>query len=323
MTPPSEQKRRLLVVESEQFSPRAAQCLEQAFDVAWCNLDRTGLLERVPDVDGLWVRLAHRIDEEVFSRGKRLQFIATNTTGLNHIDLAAAAQRGIEVISLRGEETFLRDIRATAELTIALTLALLRRIPQAHQHVLDGHWDRNQFRGSEIYRRRVGIIGYGRLGRIVAGYFHALGANVQVCSRDLPPGSSIDGFPVLAMEQLLESSAIVSLHANYEPSNHHMIGPTQIARMNNAYLINTARGELVDEEALCCALERGSLAGAALDVLDDEYRCEPSQRAIVRFARRSDRVILTPHLGGNTTDSAHRTEEFLAQKLVTFVQNKT
>ncbi len=112
---------RLLVAEKTDFSEAAGSLLRQHFDVSWQDLDRAGLIGQLPDFDLLWVRLRSHIDEEVISNGRKLQAIATNTTGLTHIDLEAAQAKGIEVVSLRGEEEFLRDIRATAEHTIGLT----------------------------------------------------------------------------------------------------------------------------------------------------------------------------------------------------------
>ncbi len=312
---------RLLIAESSEFSPKALSLLNEHFEVACEDFDRAGLLNRVADANVLWVRLRNRIDAEVMDHAPHLRMIATNTTGLNHIDLEAAEARNIRVLSLRGEVEFLKDIRATAELTLGLTLALLRQIPAAHQHVMEGSWDRYLFRGVEVYRRTVGILGYGRLGRIVAKYFQALGANVLVASRELQSDTVVDGFPVVATDDLLSKSDIVSLHVNYEPANHHMIGVEQFHRMKpDAYFINTSRGELVDETALLLALEREQIRGAALDVLDDEYAGVDARKRLIEFARRSNRLLITPHIGGNTADSTQRTEEFLAEKLVATVR---
>ncbi len=314
---------RLLVAESSQFSPKARELLDQHFDVLWQDLDRKELLNHVADINVLWVRLRNRIDAEVMDRARHLSIIATNTTGLNHIDLEAAAARNIRILSLRGETDFLKDIRATAELTLGLTLALLRQIPAAHSHVITGGWDRDRFRGVEIYRRTVGIIGYGRLGRIVAKYFEALGATVLLSSRDLPEGSVVDGYNVVSLDRLLASSDIVSLHVNYEPANHRMIGREQFHRMrSDAFFINTARGELVDEDALLAALKTGTIRGAAIDVLDNEHGSLGARSQLLEFARTNNRLIMTPHIGGNTADSTYRTEEFLAEKLISVLRDE-
>ena len=148
----------------------------------------------------------------MLAQATRCRILATPVTGLDHIDLAACRELGIRVVSLRGEVEFLRTVRATAELTVALTLALLRHIPQAVAAVQAGHWDRDQFRGQELYGKTIGLVGVGRLGSLVAGYFRAFGADVlgydpradfpsQLCTR------------VGDLDELLRRSDIVSIHA--------------------------------------------------------------------------------------------------------------
>lgn len=309
-------KPNLLIAESQNFSGSALSALERYFDVELADLDRSGLLQRVPHCDYLWIRLRTMIDREIIDASPRLKAIVTNTTGLNHIDVDHARSRAVQVLSLQGETEFLQSIRATAEHTIGLTLALLRAIPAAHRHVCAGNWDRSEFLGREIFRRSVGIIGHGRLGKIVAGYFQALGADVAVHDRKLEPGTTVDGIRSVALGEVLMESDIVSLHVAFEPENRQMIGKQQFRSMKvGSVFINTSRGELVDEFALAEALESGHLAGAALDVVDAEHAPTPSRERLIQFARNSNRLILTPHIGGNTIESTERTELFLAEKL--------
>lgn len=313
----SERRPALLIAESRDFCPQAAALLGAHFELELADLDRAELLRRVPPFEYLWVRLRTLIDSEILDAAPRLKAIITNTTGLNHIDLEAAARRGIEVLSLRGETEFLRTIRATAEHTIGLTLALLRKIPAAHADVCRGHWERDRFRGREIYGTAVGIVGYGRLGQMVAKTFDALGANVRVHDRVLSPGEVIDGFTACDLRSLCASADIVSLHLSYEPGNRHFFGAAELGGMKSgAILVNTARGELLDERALLEALRSGRLAGAALDVLDAELGQSPTREELREFAATTDRLVLTPHLGGNTIESRSRTELFLSEKLI-------
>lgn len=306
---------RLLISESRNFSKEALGVLRDNFEVQLADLDRSELIREVRDYEILWVRLRNMIDGEVMEAAPRLKTIATNTTGLNHIDLEETSKRGIKVVSLRGETDFLQNIRATAEHTIALTLALLRHVPQAHQHAINGGWNRDLFSGTELYGKSVGIIGYGRLGKLVASYFRAFGSNVVVTDRELPSNSIADGFPVLELDALLASADLISLHASYEPCNHHMLSEAEFSSAKRgAFFINTARGELVDTKALLAALEAERLSGAALDVLEEENGDLSSRSTdLERFAGR---LILTPHLGGNTRESKSQTEVFLAHKLL-------
>src|SRR5271154_5766855 len=169
---------RILVTESSNFSKAAARRLADAGCVTWADLDRPELLSAVNLADVLWVRLRHQIDLEVMDAAPNLRVIATPTTGLNHIDLSAAEARGIRIISLRGETAFLEHIYATGEHTLALILALMRHIPAACRHVTEGAWDRDLFRGRELHGKTAGIVGYGRVGRMVGGYLQALGMKI-------------------------------------------------------------------------------------------------------------------------------------------------
>lgn len=309
----------LLLAECNGFSPKALRLLQPNFKVALADFDRAQLLSTLKhgSYTGLWVRLRHRIDAELLDTAPDLQFVATNTTGLTHIDLEELERRKIRLFSLRGELEFLSEIRATAEHTVALLLALLRKIPAAHRHVLDGGWNRNLFVGNELHSKTVGIIGYGRLGRIVSRYLQAFGMNVLATSPNMQQVDDEPGIRFVSLETLLSDSQIVSLHANFTPSNAKMIGSPEFTRMQaGSWFINTARGELVDDRALLAALESGHLGGAALDVLDNEKESGMLDHHLVRYAQTHDNLLLTPHLGGNTPESLEKTEVFLAEKLV-------
>ena len=142
--------------------------------------------------DVLWFRLGYRLDAGTFSHAGRCKLVATAVTGLDHIDVEAADRCGVKVISLRGETEFLQEVRATAELTIGLAIALLRHLPAAANDVLSGHWDRDGFRGRELYRKTAGVVGVGRLGLIVAGYLRALGMTVLGYDPIHPGSDSIE-----------------------------------------------------------------------------------------------------------------------------------
>lgn len=312
---------RILVSESAGFDPGAAAVLRDVGDLQLADLDRPGLLRAIPRADVLWVRLRHRIDAPVLDAAPRLRAIATPTTGLNHIDLEAAEAHDVRVVSLRGEAGFLRDVRATAEHTIGLMLALLRRLPAAHAHVVAGGWDRDRFRGRELHGATVGLVGLGRLGRIVAGYLTAFDARVLAADPYVAPGAGPAGVALVPLDVLLREADVVSVHAAYGPETHGLIGRRELALLREgAWLVNTARGELVDEDALLDALRDGRLAGAALDVLADEHAGPASaERPLVAYARAHDNLVLTPHVGGCTHESMAKTERFLAGRVASLL----
>jgi D-3-phosphoglycerate dehydrogenase len=276
---------------------------------------REDLAVAFAEYDVVWFRLSHRIDAELLGERPRCRVLATPVTGLDHIDLEACARRGIEVVSLRGEIEFLKNIRATAELTVALALALLRRLPAAAAAVRAGEWDRDRFRGRELYGKTAGLIGMGRLGSIVAGYFRAFG--MDVLGYDPRPDFPHEAATRLeSLDELLGRADLVSVHVGYNPTTRHLLGGPQFARLNNgAFLVNTSRGGIVDDQALMAALDSGRLAGAALDVLDGEPEIERDHPLIV-YARQHENLLIVPHIGGNTRESFEKTECFLASRVV-------
>lgn len=315
---------RILVTESKGFSAAAAAMLEDVGMVRMADIhNREELLALAADATVLWIRLRHRIDTEVLDAGPNLRCIVTPTTGLNHIDAEAAAARGTTILSLRGETDFLKDVRATAEHTLALMLALLRRLPSAATHAASGGWDRDLFRGRELYGKTVGIVGYGRVGRIVARYSRAFDCNVLATDPNLSPSDVEAGIVLVSLEELLQRADIVSIHASYSRESHGFFGKADIDAMRpGAWLINTARGELVDSNAILAALASGRIAGAALDVLDGEFAAMRVENPLVSYARTHDNLLVTPHIGGCTIESMEKTERYMAHRLRDFLQGK-
>ncbi len=314
----------ILLAESRDFSRPAADVLRQVGEVRLADMDRAGLLLAVADVEALWVRFRTRIDREILAAAPRLRLVVTATTGTNHIDEGETRRRGIRVLSLKGETDFLKTVRATAELTLALALALLRNLPAAMIHAPGEPWDRERFKGREIYGSTVGVVGYGRLGRIVAGYFQALGATVLAADPHVPPAQLAAGVQLLALPALLARADIVSLHVNLDDATRGFFNAACFQAMKpGASFINTARGELVDETALLAGLESGRVAGAALDVLAGELDAGFVNHPLRAYAARRAHLILTPHIGGCTWESMARAEEFLAQKVADFLLRPT
>lgn len=306
---------KILVAESAGFSDRALNLLQALGSVSLKECAVDDLAHDVGDCHVLWVRLRHAIGADVMDAAPSLRWIVSPTTGLNHIDLDAAESRGVRILSLKGEVDFLKEIRATAELTIGLMLALLRHIPNAAADVLAGHWNRDRFQGRELYGCRIGLVGFGRLGRIVARYLGAFDSRVSVCDPHVKD-ANMDEVTWLPLHELLRGSDIVSLHASYAPDAARFFNAACFDQMpRGAYFINTARGELVDEGALLDALKSGKLAGAALDVLSEETALLFQAHPLIEFARTSNRLLITPHIGGCTAESMERAEFFMARRL--------
>jgi D-3-phosphoglycerate dehydrogenase len=313
---------RILIAEPNDFSPRAEAMLRVAGDVELGSLlanDDDAWRAAFAAYDVVWFRLARRITAAILSERPRCTVLATPVTGLDHIDLAACAQRNVRVVSLRGETEFLRTVRATAEHTLALTLALLRHIPAALDDVRAGEWQRDRFRGGEIFGKTVGVVGVGRLGSIVAGFMRALGARVIGFDRRADFPADVVDARAASLDDLLRASDIVTLHVSYGEATRHLIDARALAQMKpSALLINTSRGGVVDEAVLLRALESKSLAGAALDVLDGEPSIDAAHPVVAAVASKQfgDRLLVVPHIGGNTFESFEKTEVFLAGRVI-------
>lgn len=312
---------RILNVEPDDYSEAARKIYKALGLYHERILSRSELLNCINNYDVLITRLGFQIDKEMLNAAPKLKFIITPTTGLNHIDLTYAEKQNIQVLSLKCKYDFLSEIRATAELTIGLALSLIRYIPSAVQSTKRGEWTRDCFRGNELYQKTAGIVGMGRLGKIVANYLKAFG--MKIIGYDPRPDFPLDvAERIHSLNDLLSKSDLITLHVQYDDSTRHLIGKNEFKQMKSgAVLINTSRGGVIEESCLLNALISGRLAGAALDVLDSEPLIT-EQNPLILYARKHDNLLIVPHIGGNTYESFSKTELFMANQLKDAIQLK-
>lgn len=315
---------RILNAEPENYNKEARAILESFASVDEEVLGREGLLDKIKDYDALIVRLGHRIDGEIIGKGHRLKVIATATTGLDHVDIEAAEERGIAIISLRGERAFLDTVTATAEHTFALLLALARHLPSAFESVKTGEWDRDKFRGIELQGKVIGVVGYGRLGRLVGGYSKAFG--LKVLAFDPYVKIKDEWIQQVDFFDILDKCDIITFHVPLSSETYKLVSHKEIQKMKKGVLIiNTSRGEVLDEKAILEGLHSGRLGGAAFDVLSEEWRGKPNwlySNPLWKYAQNNDNVIITPHIGGATSESMKATEIFIAKKIKEFFKKE-
>ncbi len=258
-----------------------------------CACDREGLMDAIAQADALIVRSATEIDAGLIGAAPRLRVIARAGVGVDNIDLDAATRRGIAVVNTPTGNTI-----AAAEHTMAMMLALVRRIPSADAALRSGRWAKREAIGRQLYRNTLGIVGFGKIGRQVAG--RALGFEMELLVADpyVPEERIRDhGAKPVELDELLRSSDVVTLHASLSDATYHMVGARELELMKpEALLINCARGALVDETALADALAAGRIAGAALDVFETEP--EPHPRLL-----ELGNVIVTPHVAASTEEA--------------------
>ena len=273
-------------------------------------------------IDAIIVRLGWQLQGKFLKKFNKLKVIASITTGLDHIDLKYCSKQGIKILSLKGETDFLQKITATPEMTWCLLLSLIRKLPSGFSSVLEGHWERNSFFGNELNNKSLGIIGFGRVGKILGRYGIAFGMNI--CAFDIQPIRFRD-YPVkqVSLQELLSTSDVVSVHLPLEDSTYHLLGEEHFQQMKpSAYFLNTARGAIVDEEALLTALKSQTIAGAAVDVIENEM--EPShiniKHPLIQYASVHNNLIISPHIAGSTYESMEKTALFITNKLTNYIK---
>ena len=275
-------------------------------------------VENFAKYDGLITNL-QPIDLRYYELGA-LKFVASCTTGLDHIDMGGCS-KGIKIISLKGETDFLRDVWATAEHTWALILSLIRKVPFAFEDVKQGSWNREAWQGTELHGKTLGIVGYGRVGQQLSRYAESFGMNQVVYDKKF----EIDRCPSNTLctgrfKDVLRNSDIITVHVPLTDETAGMFGAEQFAMMKpGAYFINTSRGAVVDEWALINALNKGIIAGAAVDVVDGEHSDDSILKNWLE-KKCVNNLIITPHIAGNTAESREKTQLFIAQRIKDFIQ---
>ena len=291
------------VLVRERIAEAGVELLRGRFEV---DVDPDGdLAATIGDYDAIIVRSGTRLTADLIARAERLKVIGRAGVGVDNVDLAAASKRGI-VVANAPQST----VVSAAEHTIGLLLALSRQIPQAHAALKEGRWERSRFAGLELADKTLGLAGFGRIGQQVAR--RARGLEMRVLAYD--PYVAPDRFQDFgvqragSLDELLAESDFLSLHLALTGETRGLIGREQLARMKDgARLVNAARGELVDEEALTEALTSGKIAGAALDVFSEE----PYSGPLLALPN----VVLTPHLAASTQEAQDRAGLIVAEQV--------
>lgn len=292
----------------------AYEMLSKEFDVTMHDdlrlLTKEEILSGVKNCDALLSLLSDSIDADVINSAPKLKIIANYGAGFNNIALAAASARKIPVTNTPAVST-----DATAELTWGLILAIARRIVEGDKVTRSGNftgWAPLYYLGTEVTGKTLGIIGMGNIGRAVAK--RAKGFDMRIIYydkfRQSPEVEQTLGIEYMSQEEVIKNADFLTLHTNYSPELHHMIGEKELAIMKpSAYLISAARGQMVDEAALLKALQGKAIRGAALDV----YEFEP---AITPGLEKLDNVILCPHLGNATIETRDAMAQIAAQNII-------
>jgi D-3-phosphoglycerate dehydrogenase len=296
------------VLVAEKIGDSGIELLRQDFEVdlgvGW-TLEQ--LADRIGDYDGILIRSATKLDADLIARASRLRAIGRAGVGVDNVDLAAATKRGIVVANAPQS-----NVITAAEHTMALLLALARNVPQAHASLMAGKWERSKFSGIELYEKTLGILGFGRIGQLVAG--RARGFGMHVIAFD--PFVSAERYTDLGVEKAESSDDVyaaadfITLHLPKTPETEGWLDADALAKCKDGVrILNVARGPLLVEEDLRAALESGKVGGAALDVFSSE---PVTEHALFEFPN----VIVTPHLGASTAEATDRAGYQAAEQVV-------
>ena len=329
------------------FQQESLDLLGKNFNVVYLDSPvRGGCIDK-HRIKAIFAPLGFYCGKERIDTFPNLKAIVSNTTGVPHIDVDYAESKGIKVISLKDEQEFLKTITSTAEHTWGLLLALIRNTPWAFDDVKRGKWNRRDWSGpSMLSRMSLGVIGYGRLGEMVLKYAYTFGMK---CTFYDPPlwdhwvktGEGGDKFfdeegqapykgnllTADSLKSLVATSDVVSLHVPHNSETEGMLNEEIFASFKpGSFFINTARGEIIDFDALLKELESGRIAGAALDVMEGEFESGFSgsdklkKHPLLEYARKNKNLILTPHIGGSTIDAWENTERHTIEMLIDYLK---
>lgn len=307
--------RKILVLES--VHPDGLNLLKQKFDVEIClGLDRPGYLEKISQAEVIVIKSVVRVDQELIDRGRNLKIVARAGTGIDNIDLNYCRQRGVRVISVPNGNSL-----SAAEFTIFQILALCRKAVDAARAVGNGDFRRDMYVGSELAGKVVGIVGFGRVGQLVAERLKVFGCRLLA----LDPREDIQGRlddlgveRVDELEDLCRRADIITLHAVLNPETRHMITARELGWMKRGVLlVNCARADLIRQQDLVEVLKEKHVAAYATDVLSPEpnYYLEPEKQAYQNPLLGLPNVLITPHMAALTREAQRRIAVTLADEL--------
>ena len=286
-----------VVLIAEELSPATVDALGPDFEIRNVDgTDRPALLAALADANAILVRSATKVDAEAIAAAPSLKVIARAGVGLDNVDIKSATTAGVMVVNAPTS-----NIISAAELTVGHILSLARHIPAAHAALAKGEWKRSAYSGVELYEKTVGIIGLGRIGALLAARLQAFGVEVIAYDPYITAARAQQlGVQTVSLDELLERSDFITIHMPKTPETTGMIATEQFAKMKpTAYIVNVARGGLIDEAALHDALVAGTIAGAGLDVFVSE---PPKESPLLALPN----VVVTPHLGASTDEAQEK-----------------
>jgi D-3-phosphoglycerate dehydrogenase / 2-oxoglutarate reductase len=259
----------------------------------------------------------YKIDKELLD-DTQVSIINSCSTGLNHIDLDYCKKNNIEIQCHKNDYELINQLPSTSELAFGLMLSLLRNIPECNNHVSNYNWDYTQFMGRQIKDLKIGIIGYGRLGKMMFNYCKSFGAKIKVYDpykKEDMDDSFLLNYYSSSLEDLFQECDVISLHVHVTDETKYMVNQKLLGLSKKGlYLINTSRGEIVNEEDIVQSLNNKNLLGYGTDVIEDEFN-DITNSPIIKAMNEGKNIIITPHVGGMTIEGQTKAYKWSINKL--------
>ena len=294
------------ILVTDKMADEALELMKKKHELVFSEFEPEGLLNEIEKYDAILVRSRTKVTKDVIEKGKNLKVIGRAGVGVDNIDVKKATEKRIPVVNAPGGATI-----SVAELTFAHMLSLARNLCKSDRTMKNGLWEKKKLKGAEIYGKTLGLVGSGRIGAEVGKRAKAFGMKILVYDPYLSKESAEEqGFELIELDYLLKNSDFISMHTPLTDETRKMISTNEFEKMKNtAFIINCARGGVIDESALYNALKEGKIKGAALDVYENE---PPKNSPLLTL----DNIVFTPHLGASTSEAQIRAGTITAEQVL-------
>lgn len=317
---------KILNLDPEKFSGEAIKNYKKLGSYSSLKkISRKNLLKTIHNYDVVILRFAHKFDKELLSKAKKLKLIITNTTGTDHIDEDYLIKKNIKLLSLKNKKKFLKNITASAEFTWAILMCLVRKIHSASNTLSYKYHNRNQYIGEQMLGKNIGILGYGRNGKQIANFAKSFKMNIFIFENKT---KKIPRFiRRLSIKNILKISDFLVITLPLTSKTKLILNNDNLKFIKkNSYIVNTSRGDLIEEATLLSLLKNKRIKGAALDVLQNELSNSfLNKNKLIEYSKKNSNLIITPHIAGVTKKSYTMTENFLsiqAKKIIESFYNE-
>jgi len=291
--------------------------VKKKFKIIYSKESRRKTLDLIKNCSIYLCSASIKIDNELLENAKKLKYIFTPSTGTDHIDKRLIKKKNIKLIHIAKDLSLIKSFTATSELGFGLLLSILRNLSIASNAAKKGNWLRSKFKGQQLFNKTIGIIGYGRLGKITAKIAKGFGLKILVF--DIKKFKNLHHIKFVSLHKLLRSSDYIFIHVHLTKKTEKLLNKKNMKFIKkNSIIINTSRGKIIDENSLLYLLKSKKILGAGLDVIDGEWLSQKKlyNHKLISYSRKNPNLLITPHIGGATLESIVGARRFILKKIL-------